>query len=347
MEFNRKDAMSSQEIKRFIYFFENGIKVNANNRETYAKENKLSKAISIYDGDLIAVRKIYELSKLYKDGESLRKAFKRLERYNDDEFLGYYCQKIDEMASYLDSAKEKGLIEASKELVEHEDYYDNHDVAQDYLERYRMSKKIFTDEILDELGISQLDLDYFVEIGEATDHYLEIIYTEKKFENLRERKYQTRKKLDEMYKGITTGFTSDGIPFDELECMNLLPFKNQKQLEELLGDFGARNTRAIPTKIENLLYAVDPDKAGTIYAYMYYKGLLPNVESHVTENDIRKTKNIVNGHEVTKEQKETIIKYMRVRNTPNYPKAVTLVRDKVLSGNIFYDEEEKVLKMKK
>ena len=42
-----------------------------------------------------------------------------------------------------------------------------------------------------------------------------------------------------------------------------------------------------------------------------------------------------------------MIKYLRIKKTPTYPRAINLVRDKVLSGNLFYDSEEKVLKMKK
>ncbi len=347
MDFNTKDYMSSQDIKRFITFFQGHIKVNANNRATYAKEDKFAKAMEIYDGDLITIRKIYELSKLYKDGDALRKAFKKLEKYNDDSFLGKYCEKINEIASYLDSAKEKGLIEASKELVEHEDYFDNHAVAQDYLERYRMSKRMFTDDFLEDEGLSKMDLDYFAEIGYAIDPYLEIIYKEKVYESLRDRKYNTRKCFEAMHKGITTGLTEEGATFDELECFNLFPFKNQKNLEELLRDFGARNGRDINTKICNLLYAVVPDKAITIYDYMLTHNIIPRFESHISEDELLNTRNVVNGHEVTREEKDVMIKYLRIKKTPTYPRAVNLVRDKVLSGDLFYDNEEKVLKMKK
>jgi hypothetical protein len=151
-----------------------------------------------------------------------------------------------------------------------------------------------------------------------------------------------------MYQGITTGVTPEGIPFDELECYSLFPFRNTKNLNELIKDFKAKNASSLNGKISNLLNEVMPEnKAITIYDYMLNHNIIPHVDNHVSEKEIINTKNIVNGEEVTKEQKEVMIKYLRVRKVPTYPRVITLVRDKVLSGNIFYDNEEKVLKMKK
>ena len=348
MKYDRTDYLAVGEVQDFIDFFEYEVEVNSTNKEQYKKEIQLRDALNIFNSDMITIRKVYALSNIYKDGNKLRKAFSKLRKYEDDEFIKGYLNKIDELANYIDDANEKGLTNESKFLVEHEDYFDNYKWAIAIIEKYRKSPRMFIDDFLDDIGLNRRDFEYFVEIGKNTNPYLEIIYKEKVNESIRDRKYNTRKCFEAMYQGITTGITPEGIPFDELECYSLFPFRNTKNLDELIKDFKAKNASSLNGKIANLLNEAMPvNKAITIYDYMLNHNIIPRVDNHVSEKEILNTKNIVNGKEVTKEQKEVMIKYLRVRKAPTYPRVITLVRDKVLSGNIFYDNEEKVLKMKK
>ncbi len=77
MIFNREDYMSSQDVKDFIDYFEGNVVVNSKNKDKYSKEIDLEKAIEIYESKLLDIRKIYELTKIYKNSETINKAFSK------------------------------------------------------------------------------------------------------------------------------------------------------------------------------------------------------------------------------------------------------------------------------
>ena len=347
MVYNRMDYLAVGEVQDFIDYFEYNVEVSSNNRAQYTKEIKLAEALKIYNSDKIEIRKIYALNRLYKDGSALRGAFSKLRKYEEDKFIKGYLDKIDELADYLDKVKENGLSERAKFLVENEDYFENYDYAKEYIEKYRKTNKIFTDDFLKEAGLSKSEFEYLRDVAIELDDHLCILLRERDQENYRERKYRTRRSFNEIYDGITTGKTRDGRVFDELEFMELLPYRNLKNLDELLKDFECRNDNNFDRKTNRLLQKVVPEKAGTIYKYLLGHKMLPKSEIYVTEKEIRETRYILDGKEVTDDQKDVIIRYMNARELPFFHKSFTLVRDEVLKGNIMYDKEEKVLKMKR
>ena len=347
MVYNRMDYLAVGEVQDFIDFFEYEVEVNSTNRPKYIKELKLAEALKIYNSDMISLRKIYALTRLYRDGDALRSSFSKLRKFYDDKFIKGYLEKIDNLANYLDEAKEKGLIDKAKFLIENEDYFENYDYAKEYIEKYRKSNKIFTDDFLKDAGLSKSEFAYLRDIACELDDHLCILLKEKDGENLRERKYRTRRNFNLIYEGITTGKTQDGRDFDELEFMELLPFRNLKNLEELIKDYGCRNDNNFDRKTNRLLQAVVPDKAGVIFKYLIQHNLLPKTETYISEKEIRETKYILNNKEVTDEQKDTIIRYMNARELPFFQKTFILVRDEVLKGKIVFENEGKVLKMSK
>ena len=80
--------------------------------------------------------------------------------------------------------------------------------------------------------------------------------------------------------------------------------------------------------------------------YIFDRKLLPANEKLVSEREIREDREIINGRALTDDDKEAIVRYLNITETPFYPRAYTLTRNKVLEGKLYIDKEEKVLKMK-
>ena len=350
MIFENRDFYSrNQEIEDFYNFLTNKVEINSRNKERYAKEIALLKIIEIYESNEKQDVKVEKLAKLVKDAESFRKDYKKLGRYEDDPVLGPYYKKVQEVAKYIEKISDK--IATAKFRSAHKDYYENAKKAEDVIIAYRKSDKMYLSDFLKEASLLEEDLKYYAKVGEFFNPCLAILYREKQSQSYRDRRYNARKSFEAMYKGITTGYTKDGKEFDELDCLSLLPFKNNKNLAELLEDFGAKGDSTIYKKVRNLLFKIFSDekdqvKAETINDYIFERKLLPANEKLISEREIREDREIINGRELSDDDKEAIVRYLNITETPFYPKAYTLTRNKVLEGKLYIDKEEKVLKMK-
>ena len=342
MQFDRNKEFASEEIKDFINYFERSVEVNSRNKERYIKEINLEKAMEIYNGDLDDINKSYELAKLYKNGDVLRKTFTKFRRYTDDKFLKTYLSKVEEMASFLDRHIESGSIKKAKDAIIYEEHKDSIPVAKKYIEKYVKSGKIFTKDFLLEADLSKEKMDYYSDIVGLYDKELFDRYKKRMLENSKERRYNTRDKIRELYNGITTGFVRFGEKFDMLKCYELLPFTTVDNLNELLEDFDVKKKGCnIEQKTRSLMETVEKDKANTVYSYLIKNRIITQPYNFTTESDIRKeTLTLKDGKSLSDEDKEIIIKYLNVRQIPLFSKAVTLVRDKVLNNEIFLDQEK-------
>ncbi len=319
--------------------------LNGKTKKGSTKIENLYKAIEIYESDESTIKKIYELSKILKGSEKILNDYSNIlmYQYNEGNPLNGCKSKLLDILSFMESAEKKNLVSTAKDLIEHQDYFENYPYARYFIERYRESDALFTKDFLKEEGLDKSTFDYFKDIALELDEYLAIICREKEMESLRERKFQTRQKLLEMYKGITTGETSiEGLKFDELECFNLLPFKDNDTLAELVNDFEIPKAGPVEVKLKKLVRHVVPDKAETILNYLYEHKIFNPLDSQMSDSDIRKTKYIIGGKELTSEDMENVITYMNKRNTPRYTKAVSLVCRKIANGDIQIDEEKRI-----
>ena len=346
MQFNREAEDASVSIMNFIDYFEGNVKVTSRNKDTYEKEIKLEKLIEIYESDLINIRKIYAITNLFKNSEKLRSAYRKLERYRDDEFIKPYYDMIDNVAGFLERAEKAGLVEISRDLIAQEQYMEDYNYAVYYMEKYLHSKRIFKSDFLKDEQITGKTFDYLAGIVDEYNPMLSTYYREKNNENYRERRYRTRCSFNEMYRGITTGKTRFGHDFTLLEFAMLYPFKNIDTLNELIEDFGATKGSNIDIKTKNLIRKVVPEKADTIIKYMVDNKMYLNGYNPMTERDIRNTRMIIGDREVTEEDKDDIIRFMNYHEMPYYPKVFNLVRDRQLSEGL-YPKDVKSLKKTK
>jgi len=347
MNFNREDYMSSQEIKDFISYFNGEVKITSKNKERFIKEINLEKAINIFESNMLIMRKIYELTRIYKNSEAIKKAFLKLQKYRDDEFLKDYCEKIEEISEYLKEAEDKDLILTSEFLIENEQTFNYYDEVEGLIDRYIKSDKDFLSDFLADEDISRENLEYCKEIIQEYDPFKALLVEEKELERSRNRRYEARKNIRDIYSGITTGKTRSYLKFDELECYNHLPFKNINQLNELIQDFGVKNAPSAELKFKNLLNGIEPDKAQTILKYFIDNKIIINNEKRTSIKEIEKENVIVNGIRLTEDDKKVMVRYIDVRQTPLYTRAIKLLRDKVLAKEISLDQDKNIRMIRK
>ena len=341
MQFDRESEITSQSIKDFIDYFEGKVTVTSKNKDNYEKELKLEKLIGIYDSDMSRIRKIDEITKLFKTSDKLRSAYTKLKKYHDDIFLKKFYDKIEEVASFLEKAEQAGLVAISKDLLAQEKYIEDYPYAVQFMEEYLHNKKIFRTDILKDLGLNEREFNYLAGIIDEYDGVLNLYYQEKLLADTRERKYKTRRNLQSMYNGITTGKTRYGDEFTPLDCYILLPFKDQDTANELLKDFNIPKGSNLDLKFKNLVNGLMPEEANTIIKYFIDNKLFFNNCNFMTEREIRKTRMIVNNKEVSEKNKDNIIRFMNYHEIPYSPRAFNLVRDLELEGKLYPQEKTK------
>ena len=341
MQFDRESEITSQSIKDFIDYFEGKVTVTSKNKDNYEKELKLEKLIGIYDSDMPRIRKIDEITKLFKTSDKLRSAYTKLKKYHDDIFLKKFYDKIEEVASFLEKAEQAGLVAISKDLLAQEKYIEDYPYAVQAMEAYLHNKKIFRSEILRDIGLNELEFNYLSGIIGDYDDVLNIYYKEKLDADARERKYKTRRNLQSIYNGITTGKTRYGDEFTPLDCYILLPFKNADTANELLKDFNIPKGSNLDLKFKNLVNGLMPNEANTIIKYFIDNKLFFNNCNFMTENEIRKTRMIVSDREVTDNDKDNIIRFMNYHEIPYTPRAFNMVRDLQLEGKLYPENKTK------
>ncbi len=342
MKFDETVAMPCQSAKTFIEFFSEKVPITNRNRANYERELKFNELITIYESEKSKTEKLVAFTEVFESSDKLRIALRKIARYQDDERIQSHYDKLDRIACFIEDAEDKGLVEYSKRLIAHQNYMDNLPKAIHYMEQYLHSDKIFRKDILKDIGLTEATFNFFEEIIEKYVPVLKTYYEEKNAADSRERRYRTRRGVNDIYNGIVTGKTRYGDEFTPLECFMLLPFKNTENLDEILADFNIKKGSNVDIKMKNLFKGLVPDKADTIIKYFIQNKIFLNHAVPMTEKDIRDTRMIVKDREVTDEDKENIIKFMNYHEIPYTPRAFNLVRDRQLAGELYPKTKEKI-----
>lgn len=336
------ETKAEDEVLECLNYLAGDIKVNRDNRKQYEKAIKLEQAMDVYKSDMIEVRKLYELYKLFKDSKHLEATYRIFEKYREDKLIRPYCEQVEELCEYLRRAEERDMVSTAVELVENEDRIDNFEIAKAVAEKYIKESNDFDSDFFACNQLSREEFEYYKDIVKEYDRFTYQLLHEKEMEHLRARKYDTRRKIREMYDGIVNGKTREGYPFDELEFYNALPFRDDRNLAELLEDFQCKGAPTQEAKFKKLVETVEPEKASTIYSYMIEHKIVLKANLMMSHSDIKRENVIRNGKQITEQDKDVIIRYLNARNTPLYTKAVSILRNKVIDGVITLDKDKQL-----
>ena len=176
----------------------------------------------------------------------------------------------------------------------------------EFLKYYEINKQIFEQCII---SVEEFDVDLYKK------------YLLKKEEICEKEREHKQEIMHNLYVGITTGALLDGTKFDLLEFIKRLPFKK------------------VGTKfcyeITNFLRKNNPTEEATIMIYIKDNKLDKESFNYALNvNYLYQTKCVINGREITNEEIDLIIEYLKQNNIPVVNKTYLLAREKYLNNEI-------------
>ena len=152
-------------------------------------------------------------------------------------------------------------------------------------------------------------------------------YLDKKNENNRKRFFNNSVTIKNLAVGIRTGLLPNGVKFNLLEFIKRVPFKYSKNFVYAIEDFMLRNNM---------------DEYNTIMNYIVKNKLnLATSFAPLNLKSIYQVKTIVNGIEITAEDNDLIIEYLKQNDIPVIAKTYILIREKYLNGQIDIEKIKK------
>ena len=294
------------------------------------KINLLNEKFSSNESDY---KKIDFFLKLFASPEEFRKSYtlfikfgkkdKRLDSAR--EALNNYEYLYNKLRVYeLD-----GIIDDVRYLMSIENYQKNYSYAKFVIEYYINSSNSYKEtDFFSTLGIDKDIFNYCIETIEYLDKDLYNKFLMKKEENRKTRCLKISETLTNLAYGIKNNELPNGTPFDLLEFIKRIPFKKSKNFVNELVTFLERN---------------NPQDKDIIINYLYLNKLhLPSALAPLDIKDIYTTKNIINGKELTNEDKNNIINYLKVNNIPLVNRAYSFAKMKYLNGEIDLETTKQV-----
>jgi len=330
----RKEAYVGEQVKNLVNLLTTEVKISGRNIKDYEKPLKLKRMVDIYGSSLCDYSKIYEMSLLYTYRQ-YSSAIKPLLRFEDDLILGDFVKKLIEIDSFYSKCDKLGVTKEVNSLVKMEHYFYSYNYAKFLITEYiRYSESPSIIKFLENYGVDTSFFEYCVQVVNELDPDLYSVYQAKNEYNQKLRINQNLSDMNEIVRGIKTGKTLDGKEFDAVEFLKLIPFFDMDSSKEVLNDFNIRKGADFSTRIRTLFNYFYPNDYREILTFLN-ENKIDNVSfQQLREKDVYGTKIIVNGREITEEDKHVIMGYIRENGLPMVGKSYDAVRKKYLNGGI-------------
>lgn len=303
--------------------------------------DKLAKAREIVLSSVKDYKKVEKLLILYKDLEDFRRQYSLFQRYGkEDKNLDLFREtldSIDMVYSKLKEYEENGLIDNIKFINDNSQLINNYENAKKIINHYIDDPDSYNHEnFFASLSIDKEKFIFCLNTIKAFDSNLYKKYQEKKELNKKVRYVKSKETIIDLVIAIKTGSFKDGTPFDLLEFVKKVPFKYDHDFFDSITEFMKRNC----TKEEYFIMT----------KYLYdNKFKNKKVFEPLNLNTVYNTKTIIKGRELTREDKDTIIEYLKVNSIPVISKTYYVAKFKYVDGKITKElvEQEKAKKFVK
>ncbi len=323
-----------EDYKQKGYFEKMNNKYNCDASKITDTLAKLTKVYNIFKSNLSDYDKGNCFLDLFNNKEEFIKIINPFIQYKDAPFLINYQEEIE---AYSFICEELDRLDDIISNIAYTRKYNN------YFENYNYAKFIISSYINDQL--SYLEDEFYLKYGIDKDIFNECLniiqeldvdlyhaYESKLEDNQNNLIAYYQNTIKELAYGITNGYLPNNEPFDMLYFIQNIPFVNDKlflsNLFKFMNLYNKEEELIIKKYInENRLI---PSKKG--YGYKGY-ALDP-----ISEKSIYKTKTIIKGRELSDNDKDTILDYIRLNNIPFVNKAYVLTQSKYIDGQITKEE---------
>lgn len=330
----KKEAYIGEQVKTLVTFLTSEVKINGKNIKDYERPLKLKRMVDIYESSLSDYSKIYEMSLLYTYRQYAN-AIKPFLKYEDDMILGDFVKKLKEIDSLYGKCDEKGVTKDVNYLVKMEGYFSSYNYAKFLITEYiRYNESPVTMKFLEMYGISNNVFEYCVHVINELDPDLYAVYQAKAEYNQKLRINQKLSDMNEIVRGIKTGKKSNGEDFDVIEFLKLMPFYDMESSREVFNDFNIKKGSEFGLRIRNIFSYFFPNDYREILTFLNENKIDNPSFQELREKDVYGTRLIVNGREITEDDKHIIMAYIRENELPLVNRSYDVVRKKYLAGEI-------------
>ena len=318
--------------------------------DTYKDFRNLDEIIDVVKSDESDIDKTFKLCDKINSSYALFDNYKYLivPNINTDKIQDF----IDTYQFYVDK-EEKGYVANVHYINSIKFHLDKYESAKELVEGIiNRGKKTTIKEYRKENNIYSIELQSALKTLKIINMNL---YKEYQTEELKEKLELVRLKelKKNMYKVLLIHFSNiveyidtgkiDDKPFDILEFFKIVPFKKEEQFYNTLRTFTSKN--------------LPKDDYYTIMKFLKDNGINIYSKSKIVPLDTKalynpNNKNIINGREITKEDNEVILKWMKQNEYPIYNITFKAARMKYVNGeftkdDILEEKQEKMLKLKR
>lgn len=305
-------------------------KYKSTEEQLKVKLENLKHIIIILESDMKNYDKILEMSRIYSTPERFRSTYQLIYNHGQEDpmFKEYIGKFIDVYNFYL-SCSNNGLLDNVKYIQSIEGYLSDYSQAEVVIRKYIEDIESYkTSEFILSLGINEDLLKRYVRTVENVNPVLYQEYLDKFEENKKIRFFANKKTITDLSVAIKAGILENGEEFNLLEFLKRIPFLRNKNFSEKLIEFMKRNNTI--------------EEYNIILKYMAQNKLFDkNLPNTLNVERLYKEKTIVNGREITKEDNDIILEYMKDNRYPMIRKVYILVRKEYLSGRIIVKEKSK------
>lgn len=320
-----------------IDFLTKEITINRRNINDYERPIKLVKMVEIYDSNLSMYSKVYNMNSVYTPVQ-FSNTIKVYNKFKEDPILGGFVSKLQEIDSFYKKSLDDGTLTEVNSLMKMENYFKSYEYASFIISSYvNYDNSPYLSKFLEEYGLDSGIFDYCLKVVAEFDPDLYKEYVKKSLENRVNRISKNTANLGNIANGVKTGYTLDGKVFDIIEFLKRIPFWDLESSREVLDDFGVRKGSEFSLRIRALIKQVMPEYYHEILKYLNENNIDTYYFQPLREKDVYGIKLTVNGREVTKEDKDIIMNYIKENDLPMVVKSYEVVRNKYLDGEITKD----------
>lgn len=323
------------------------LEVLLNGNSSRNKAENLAKAILVCSSDVSEARKALALQGLFPNAEELKKAFISLEvRTFDEEVMQYYHILSSAYQQYK-IYDETGISKNAKEEVEKEEKARKLAEARIFAEDYIADHDSYnTEKFLAKKGVAPGQYDDLILLLRAEDPERYNKYLDVAAKNTQTRIDLGHLNMAIVHKGITTGLNEKGEPFDLSDFCRYFPYLSGFSSTEGLRDNNVPGSATYSVRIRRLLNTIYREYADATIKYISDNRITEIAVSPITEDEIKRTKETVNGVEVTEEMKKQILAHMAESDVPMVRIAYSSLRNKLLNDKSLPQPVTKIKEIK-
>ena len=325
-------------VKKIIeyYFDKDKDKIDVTDKN-FASAIKLEKMIKLYNEDTDLLKKYYNMKRLFRTVDEFSREYKVLEEYTDLDNIQQIYSEFEKITQFLRGIEEGLSSKRKKELLELEKdgCFDDYPYAQYFIQEFINYKNSpYLNDFLAEKCLYERDFNRFVSIIIRLDDDLLDQYLKKESENRLSRQLDVIRKIENLRSGVKTGYTKEGLKFDDVELYRNLPFYDQESARIIIDDFGFKKLPMLDQKLKTVLENLCFEDSNEIIKHVHSRNVFHNNPSLIREEDIMKTNFLVNKQELTDNGKKIIIDYMKAQKIPFVQGAFTAVKNKYMNEGL-------------